>query len=131
VTLNARVGIAFNKTRGISLAQQVKLANNHWTRFRGLIGSDAADFISGKALWIVPCRGVHMIGMRFPIDVLYLDKNQTVVHMERVLKPWRIGPVRLDTASVLELPVDAIQNTGTLCGDEIRIEFETETASPL
>ncbi len=129
--MTARVGIAFNKTRGISLAREVNLANTHWTRFRGLMGTDAADFISGKALWIVPCRGVHMIGMRFPIDVLYLDKNQTVVHMERVLKPWRIAPVRLDTASVLELPVNAIRDTGTLCGDEIRIELETETATAL
>jgi uncharacterized protein len=127
--LAARAGTAFNITRGTSLAHEVMLANTHWTRFRGLIGTDAADFLSGKALWIVPCRGVHMIGMRFPIDVLYLNKNGVVVHLEHELKPWRVAPVRLDTASVLELPVNAVRDTGTLCGDEIRITFETEKAS--
>ncbi len=125
----ARAGTAFNITRGTSLAREVMLANTHWTRFRGLMGTNAVDFPSGKALWIVPCRGVHMIGMRFAIDVLYLNKNGIVVHLEHALRPWRVAPVRLDTASVLELPVNAVRATGTLCGDEIRIGFETEKAS--
>jgi uncharacterized membrane protein (UPF0127 family) len=59
--------------------------------------------------------------MRFPIDVLYLDPNKLVVHIEQNLKPWRVARVSMRTASVLELPGDTLKSTGTTIGDEIEI----------
>ena len=59
--------------------------------------------------------------MRFAIDVIYLDGDKIVVHIENELKPWRMAPVRLGAASVLELPGNTIQSTGTSLGDEIEI----------
>jgi uncharacterized membrane protein (UPF0127 family) len=59
--------------------------------------------------------------MRFPIDVLYLDGDKTVVHIENQLKPWRIAPVRMGAASVLELPGNTVRSTGTALGDQIEI----------
>jgi uncharacterized membrane protein (UPF0127 family) len=59
--------------------------------------------------------------MRFPIDVIYLDADKVVVHLEENLKPWRVAPVRRRAASVLELPGKTLNSTGTAIGDEIEI----------
>ena len=111
---------AFNQTRQRYLATELGLADTHWTRLRGLLGTSARDFRNGCGLWIVPCHGVHTLAMRFPIDVVYLDHDQTVVHVEENLQPWRFAPMRLRAASVLELPCQTIAQTGTAIGDKIR-----------
>jgi uncharacterized membrane protein (UPF0127 family) len=64
--------------------------------------------------------------MRFPIDVVYLDHAGTVVHIERALRPWRIAPVRLQAASVLELPQNTVTSTGTAVGDRIEIKIKED-----
>src|SRR5437870_11264519 len=72
---------AFNRTREAYLATQLRIAGTHWSRFRGLMCADASSFPVGRGLWLVPSRGVHTFAMRFPIDVLYLDRDKTVVHL--------------------------------------------------
>ena len=52
--------------------------------------------------------------MRFPIDVLYLDSDKVVVYARANLKPWRVAPVNLKAASVLELPSHTLDSTGTV-----------------
>jgi uncharacterized membrane protein (UPF0127 family) len=86
-----------------------------------LIGAKASDFRAGQALWIVPSRGVHTIAMGFPLDVLYLDGARNVLHLEENVKPWRVAPIRMSAASVLELPLGTIQKSGTEIGDQIEI----------
>jgi uncharacterized protein len=114
-------GRAFNRTRQTVLATALAVADTHWTRFRGLLGLRADDFRNGRGLWIVPCHGVHTLGMEFPIDVVYLDGSMTVVHVQRDLRPWRFGPVRMQAASVLELPCHTAVDSGTDVGDRIEI----------
>ena len=104
-------GQAFNQTRQVYLARELALANTHWTRFRGLLGTSPDDFRNGRGLWITPCHGVHTLAMGFPIDVAYLNEDRVVIHLERELKPWRFAPVRLQAASVLELPNHALAET--------------------
>ena len=116
-----RAGHAFNQTRQVDLATSLRAANTHLTRLVGLMGKKADDFPTGHGLWITPCRGVHTMGMRIPIDVIYLDADNAVVHLERGLKPWRMAPVMLRAASVLELPQGVIASTGTQLGDKIEI----------
>jgi uncharacterized membrane protein (UPF0127 family) len=115
------VGYAFNRTRQAYLATQLSIAATHWSRLRGLMCTEAGSFHAGQGLWIVPSRGVHTFAMRFPIDVVYLDEEKTVVHLEQDLKPWRVAPVRMRTASVIELPRNILNSTGTSIGDEIEI----------
>jgi uncharacterized membrane protein (UPF0127 family) len=114
-------GQAFNQTRQVYMARELALANNHWTRLRGLVGTSADDFGNGRGLWIVPCHGVHTLGMGFPIDVAYLDRDRVVIHIERELRPWRFAPVRMQAVSVLELPSQTLAKTGTQTGDRIEI----------
>jgi uncharacterized membrane protein (UPF0127 family) len=114
-------GYAFNRTRHAYLATQLCIAGTHWSRLRGLMGKESATFPAGRGLWILPSRGVHTFGMRFSIDVVYLDGDKVVVHVEEDLKPWRVAPVRMRAASVLELPVNTLRSTQTALGDEIEI----------
>ena len=115
------IGYAFNRTRQAYLATQLSIAATHWTRLRGLMCTEADSFHAGQGLWIVPSRGVHTFAMRFPIDVVYLDEQKTVVHLEQDLKPWRVAAVRMQAASVIELPCNILHSTGTSLGDEIEI----------
>lgn len=112
---------AINRTRGICLAENVRVARTHWTRLRGLIGTDKSSFQPGQALWIVPCRGVHTLAMHYPLDVIYLDRSGNVVALQAGVKPWRFAPVQLRSVSVLELPSGVIQRSGTMVGDQIEI----------
>jgi uncharacterized protein len=115
---------AFNHTRNTYLATALAVADTHWTRLRGLLGLAACDFRNGRGLWIIPCRGVHTLAMGFPIDVVYLDRNRTVVHVESELLPWRFAPIRRTAASVLELPCRMAVETSTAVGDRIEITLE-------
>ena len=114
-------GYAFNRTRHAYLATHLTVAGTHWSRFRGLMCTSATKFCAGDGLWIVPCRGVHTFAMNFPIDVIYLDGDRRVVHVEQNLRPWRIGRVTLRAASVLELPGDTLRASGTTIGDQVEI----------
>ena len=115
---------AFNQTRRVYLATELAVANTHWTRLRGLLGTAPDDFRNGRGIWIVPCHGVHTLAMRFSIDVAYLDQDRIVIHIERELRPWRFAPVRMQAASVLELPSQVLSETGTQMGDKIEISLE-------
>lgn len=112
---------AFNRTRGTCVAEEVLVAQTHWSRLRGLVGTTSAEFRAGQALWIVPCRGVHTLAMRFPLDLIYLDRQGVVVELRAQVRPWRFAPVNLQAASVLELRSGAIRRSNTAMGDRVDI----------
>jgi len=124
-------GQAFNRTRQRHLATALAVADTHWTRLRGLLGMTASDFSNGCGLWIVPCHGVHTLGMGFPIDVIYLDRAMTVIRIQRELRPWRLAPVSMQAASVLELPCCTAVETGTAVGDRIEITLSPDAKGPV
>ena len=121
MSVPSSLGYAFNRTRQAYLATRLSVAETHWSRLRGLMGRTVENFPAGSALWIVPSHGVHTFAMRFPIDVVYLDIHKSVVHVEENLKPWRVAPVSLQTASVLEFPGSTLKPSGTMIGDQIEI----------
>lgn len=119
-----------NRTRQAPLATALAVADTHWSRLRGLLGLDSGDFGHGAGLWIVPCHGVHTLGMGFPIDVLYLDRGLRVVRIQSNVRPWRVTPVVRHAASVLELPCGTAGETNTAVGDTIEITLSKD-CSPL
>src|SRR5262249_36505073 len=87
---------------GAVLAGELKLAHTHWTRLRGLLGTRRLE--RGQGLWLKPCNQIHMFGMRYPVDVVFLDGDDRIVHTIAALAPWRVSPRIGDACSVLELP---------------------------
>src|ERR1700685_3948448 len=117
-------GYAFNRTRTTYLATDLVIARTHWSRFRGLMATDESEFLRGQGLWISPSHGIHTFAMRFPIDAVYLDRERIVVHIEENLKPWRLAAVRVQSASVLELPTGTVRESLTVLGDRVDIFLE-------
>ncbi len=122
-------GYAFNKTRQTFLASDLLIADSHWKRLKGLLGTSEVSFFAGKGLWIVPCHGVHTLGMRYAIDVIYLSDDNAVVHVEEHVKPWRFTPIHMGAETVIELPAHTVCNTQTRIGDQIEISRVAATVA--
>ncbi len=109
-----------NETRGALLADRAFEARGFWPRLVGLLGR--ASLESGQALLLEPCTSVHTAFMRFPIDVVYLDREGCVIKTSPDLKPFRMSGVLRGGRSVIELPTGVIESTGTVPGDQISFE---------
>ncbi|HTE83968.1 MAG TPA: DUF192 domain-containing protein [Dehalococcoidia bacterium] len=108
-----------NSTRDTALATAGWQAGNPWTRMVGLLGR--AGLAPGEGLHISPCKSIHTLFMRFPIDVLYLDRARRVVKAVPAMRPWRYSWGSRGSYSVLELPAGTIEATGTAAGDQITL----------
>jgi len=86
---------------------------------KGLLGK--SDMQLGEALWIKPCMSIHTFFMRFPIDIIFLNKRNKVIALIKNLKPNRLTRLYLSAASVLELPAGTLNTTDTRVKDEIEI----------
>jgi uncharacterized membrane protein (UPF0127 family) len=76
----------------------------------------------GEGLLIRPCKGVHTFLMKFPIDVLFLDRENRVVKVVENLRPQRMTGLFFSSRSVLELPAGSLRASGTSAGNEVVIE---------
>jgi uncharacterized membrane protein (UPF0127 family) len=108
-----------NRTRERFVATNVAVANSYFRRLVGLLGKTRKWARAGRGLWIVPSHGIHTIGMLFPIDLIFLDREKNVVHLEEHVRPFRISRVSLKSYSVLELPAHTVFRTGTCVGDQL------------
>jgi uncharacterized membrane protein (UPF0127 family) len=110
-----------NETRGTTLIERGRVANNAWTRFKGLIG--VRELPQGDGLAIIPCNGVHCMFMSIPIDVVYVDRDHRITAFDPVMKPWAVGRVHRDAQYVIELPAGTIERTGTQVGDQLSVSY--------
>jgi uncharacterized protein len=108
-----------NKTRERFVATNVAVADSYFRRLVGLLGKTKRWARPGQGLWIIPSHGVHTMGMMFPIDLIFLDRDKNVVHVDEHVKPFRISRVSIRTHSVLELPAHTVFRTGTCVGDQL------------
>lgn len=111
-----------NVTRSTCLATEVGKANNVFSRMVGLLGRKYMR--PEEALWLVPCKGIHTFGMRFPIDALFLDPGGKVVYALPRLVPQSFSRISWKSHSVLELPAGAIEKSKTEIGDILNVSLE-------
>jgi protein-S-isoprenylcysteine O-methyltransferase Ste14/uncharacterized membrane protein (UPF0127 family) len=109
---------------GELLADRLRLAHTHWTRLRGLLGT--ARLAPGEGLWIKPSNQVHMFGMRYAIDVVFLDDAGRVLRLVHALAPNRISPRVAGATSVLELPAGTLARVALSEGDLVEISGQPE-----
>lgn len=101
------------------MADRADIADSSAKRRTGLLKHSSLE--SGEGLWIAPCEAVHTIGMKFPIDVLYLDKKRRIVKIRDSMPKWRLSAC-LRAHSVLELPAGTSRGTQTTVGDQLNFE---------
>ncbi len=108
-----------NLTRNCALAEEVEVAGTSRQRRRGLLKRDSLP--QGSGMWIAPCEAVHTIGMRFAIDVLFLDRDRKVLKIRGSMAPGRLG-FCFRAHSVLELAGGTAAATRTVVGDQLQFE---------
>jgi hypothetical protein len=80
----------------------------------------------GEGLWIFPTQAIHTFGMRFPIDVVFLDSFLSVKRIYPSLSPYRLTTFVWGAQSVLELPAGSLASTGTMVGDQLHFSRRKE-----
>ena len=108
-----------NLTRDTVLGDAVELADTSEKRRVGLLKHKGLG--PGEGLWIVPCESVHTFFMKFPIDLVYVDKKKRVRKVRSAVPAWRLS-LCLSAHSIIELPAGVVEQTGTRPGDELLIE---------
>ncbi len=108
-----------NLTQGTVLIDKGRVADNPWTRLKGLLG--VRHLAEGDGLLIKPCNSVHCMFMSMTIDVLYLDKDNVILGFDHQLKPWRIGTIYRHCRSVIELPAGTIAKQGVAVGEQLKV----------
>jgi uncharacterized membrane protein (UPF0127 family) len=89
-------------------------AANAWERARGLLGRPR--LAAGEGLLLEPCSSVHCIGMTYPLDLVYIDRQGVVCKLVRGLKPWRFSG-SLSGHATLEVCAGVLETTGIRLGD--------------
>ena len=102
----------YNQRTQALLADRIEIADRGASRRRGLLGRHSLE--PGEGLWIIPCEAVHTVGMRFALDLIFLDRKHVVRKIRHSVPPWRLSGA-LRAQSVLELAA------GTLAGADVRV----------
>lgn len=107
------------RTSGTLLAEYVETADSLLARLKGLLGRQSLQ--PGHALWLRPCNGIHTFGMRFPIDVVVLDRRMRVHAIHASMQPNCMTRLYPAGSSVLELPSGTIDKSGLSVEDTLII----------
>jgi len=107
------------------IAHDVELADTRESRRRGLLGRDSLD--PRAALILRPCFSVHTAFMRFPIDVVFVDREGSVVKVVRKLEAWRIAGAWGAHAAV-EFAAGTISEGSVEAGDRLYLAAEPAPA---
>jgi hypothetical protein len=101
---------------GELVARDAYLADSPWSRMKGLLGKEGLE--PGEAIILRPASSIHMLFMRFAIDVIYLNKQDEVVKLVRNLAPWRFSAAR-GAHSVIELAAGGLAGVALQPGDRL------------
>jgi uncharacterized membrane protein (UPF0127 family) len=106
-----------NSTRRATLAERCRVASSTRDRTVGLLATPAP----GEALFIERSPSIHMFFMRYPIDVVFVDRQRRVAKVIPNLRPWRVVWWAPGARDCLELPAGALLGTGTQVGDQLEL----------
>jgi uncharacterized protein len=112
-----------NATREKVLCRQCSVADNLFTRVRGLLGRNGLE--EDEGLLINPCPSIHMFGMKFSLDVIFVTADNVVTDLVENIAPGKAYVAKAHhgkARAAIELPVGAIACSGTQIGDELTFE---------
>lgn len=101
------------------LFDNVDVATGFWERFRGLMNVQSIP--DGYGLMIKPCRQIHMFNMKFPLDVIYLSEDNTIIHIDEDIHPWKVGKTVKDASCVVEVNSGTCARCDICTGDRLTV----------
>lgn len=104
-----------NSKNGKIIAEEVEIADNFFTRFKGLLGREGLN--NGMALHIIPCTSIHSCFMKFKFDAIFINKKNQIIHLAENMPAWRFSKTCFSARSIIELPAGVIKETDTFVGD--------------
>jgi uncharacterized membrane protein (UPF0127 family) len=108
--------IVLTREDGRVVCEHLLVAARPLQRMRGLLGR--RNLPPGEGILLRPAGSVHTFFMRFPIDVVFLDKENSVVGIDASLKPWRTAG-RRGAKAVVELAAGECERRGLQPGDRL------------
>jgi uncharacterized membrane protein (UPF0127 family) len=102
---------------GETVVGRLTIADGFWSRFAGL--QFRRPLASDAGLLLVPCNSVHTCFLRFPLDVVFLDRAGSILTVRRKLRPWRLALGPRGSHAALEVTAGSVDFRG---GDRLRLE---------
>lgn len=102
------------------ILSDVKIAKNPFSRMKGLLFTK--EILPGKGLCLKPCNGVHSIGMRYAIDVIYLNKAGAIQKIIHDFKPGKLGPVNFKTHQIVEMKAGTLKPLDLTAGEVLTFQ---------
>jgi uncharacterized membrane protein (UPF0127 family) len=118
--------IVANASRGTVLGQAIEVAQTAAQKVKGLLGRECLE--DGQGLLFRGAGSMHTLFMRFPIDIVYADKNGKVMKLAEAVGPFKLIAAPLRCYYALELPAGAINDSKTRVGDRLSFDQELELA---
>ncbi|MCA1596172.1 MAG: DUF192 domain-containing protein [Chloroflexi bacterium] len=109
-----------NSTRATVLADHAELANSPWRLLVGLIPYRRLD--PGQGMVLPRTGSIHTVGVRFEIDVIFLDRAGRVLSVRRRVRPFRVAWAPRGTCTAVELPGGMLHAAACEPGDLVVIE---------
>lgn len=110
------LGALFDQSQGRCMVRKVWKASSAWERLRGLLGRPRLG--DSEALLLEPCRSVHCLGMRYPLDIAYIDRQGRICKLVYGLKPGRFS-ASMEAHATLEMADGVLVATGITLGDVV------------
>ncbi|HVA27912.1 MAG TPA: DUF192 domain-containing protein [Candidatus Baltobacteraceae bacterium] len=114
-----------DETSGAALGAVAK-AETGWQRLVGLLGSRCIPPHEG--MWFDDCSAVHTIGMRFALDIIFLDRNGRVIDLRERVAPNALAVVCPRACVTVELGAGTLATTGVRLGDRLVLEASESPA---
>jgi len=112
-----------NAATGTVLAARVVRPNGWLKRALGLLGRKTLN--ADEALWLEHCWGIHTVGMRFPIDVLFLDQDLRILRVRANVQAGRFAVAHFKAYHVIELAAGTCEQFDLLPGDTMALSEAT------
>jgi len=109
-----------NLTKNKILAEDISLSSSFFKRLKGLLG--CRSIAKNQAMILRPANSVHSFFMRFPIDVLFVDRKNLVVKAVSNMQPFKATGIYFKSSFVIELYAGILQETQTTEGDYLQIQ---------
>ena len=113
-----------NVSKGTIVAEQARKAESFWMRLVGLMGRRRLK--EGEGLLLSPCSSVQTLFMRFPIDVIFVDREAKVVKVAPAVAAFRVAFGGRGARDALEVAAGTAARSDTAVGDRLAVEDDCQ-----